>query len=49
MPKNIGLLADRLPKPDYEDFPLEIPAAPKKNISEPNIDIEKYKNLIPSN
>ena len=49
MPKNLGLLADRLPKPDYEDLPSEMPVPPRKNISEPNIDMKKYPNLIPTN
>ena len=37
MPKNLGLLAERLPKPDYEDLPSEMLVPPRKIISESNL------------
>ena len=36
MPRNIASLADRLPKPDYEDLPQEMQAPPRKNYSTPS-------------
>lgn len=33
VPSNLGLLADRLPKPDYEDLPTELLAPPRRHIA----------------